>query len=588
MTTEALEIPQNITRRWQEIVDLLAEIVRVPAALIMRVEPPEIIVFVCSASEKNPYVRSERARLATDLYCETVMTTRSPLLVPNALSDERWKSNPDVKLGMISYLGLPITWPSGQVFGTICALDDRENHYNQPYQRLLLQFRDAIETDLNSLSAREARGQEEARTKALLEAQVAERTAALTAANEALQRDIVERRHAEDALLTSQRLLQAIADNSTAIIYIKDLDGRHLFVNRRFEELLHLSREGVLGKSDHDLFGAEVADAFRAFDRQVLAGRKALEAEEKLLLDDGLHTYISVKCPLFDASGTLYALCGVSTDITERKRIEVERASLLVREQQARLVAEEANVLKDEFLAVLSHELRTPLTSILGWTSILQSREVDAPMLARGLQVIERNARMQTQIIEDLLDLSSILAHDLHLTLHPTALDPILASAVSAARPAAEAKGLQLTLTGPEQPLFIDGDSARLRQIVDNLLSNAIKFTTAPGRVDVSCERRGGEAVLRVRDTGKGISRDFLPHVFERFRQQNSTRTRAFGGLGIGLTIVHELVERHGGTSTAESAGEGQGSTFLVRFPLLDADRLSVVQGRPQPRLDRD
>jgi PAS domain S-box-containing protein len=389
-------------------------------------------------------------------------------------------------------------------------------------------------------------------------------------------------------LLTSQRLLQAIADNSTAIIYIKDLDGRHLFVNRRFEELLHLSREAMMGKSDYDLFSAEVADVFRALDRQVLAGRSSLEAEEKLLLDDGLHTYISVKCPLFDASGTLYALCGVSTDITERKRIEVERASLLVREQQARLVAEEANVLKDEFLAVLSHELRTPLTSILGWTSILQSREVDAPMLARGLQVIERNARMQTQIIEDLLDLSSILAHDLHLTLHPAALDPILASAVSTARPAAEAKGLQLTFTGPEQPLFIDGDSARLRQIVDNLLSNAVKFTPAPGRVDVSCERRGGEAVLRVRDTGKGISRDFLPHVFERFRQQNSTRTRAFGGLGIGLTIVHELVERHGGTSTAESAGEGQGSTFLMRFPLLDADKLSVVQGRRQPRLDRD
>ncbi|MFS8070365.1 MAG: sensor histidine kinase, partial [Byssovorax sp.] len=143
--------------------------------------------------------------------------------------------------------------------------------------------------------------------------------------------------------------------------------------------------------------------------------------------------------------------------------------------------------------------------------------------------------------------------------------------------------GLQLTCTGWEQPLSIAGDAARLRQIVDNLLSNAVKFTPAPGRVDVSCERSGGEAVIRVRDTGKGISRDFLPHVFERFRQQNSTRTRAFGGLGIGLTIVHDLVERHGGTSTAESDGESLGSSFLVRFPLLDADRMPVVQDGPQP-----
>jgi signal transduction histidine kinase len=208
-------------------------------------------------------------------------------------------------------------------------------------------------------------------------------------------------------------------------------------------------------------------------------------------------------------------------------------------------------------------------------------------MLARGLQVIERNARIQAQIFEDLLDLSSILAHDLHIDLRPTALGPIVAAAVDAARPAAEAKGLQLACTGTELPLVIAGDSARLRQIVDNLLSNAIKFTPAPGRVDVSCERSGSDAALRVRDTGKGISHDFLPHVFERFRQQNGTRTRPFGGLGIGLTIVHDLVEKHGGTSAAESAGESLGSAFLVRFPLLDADKQPVLQDRSEPRVAR-
>jgi signal transduction histidine kinase len=169
--------------------------------------------------------------------------------------------------------------------------------------------------------------------------------------------------------------------------------------------------------------------------------------------------------------------------------------------------------------------------------------------------------------------------------MRPVALGPILAAAASAARPAAEAKGLQLVCTGTELPLVIAGDAARLRQIVDNLLSNAIKFTPAPGRVDVSCERCGSEAVLRVRDTGKGITSDFLPHVFERFRQQNSTRTRPFGGLGIGLTIVHDLVEKHGGTSTAESDGESLGSAFLVRLPLLDGASVPVHQGCQEPRV---
>ncbi len=583
MTTEALEIPQDMLRKWQEIMDLLAEIMRVPAALIVKFEPTELVVLVSSDSEGNPYQRSERCPANTGLYCESAMKERGTLLIPNALLDERWKCSPEVKQGMISYLGVPIAWPSGDVFGTICALDNQENGYGQPFQRLLLQFRDVIESDLKSLCALEARVQEEARAKALLEAQVAERTAALTAANEQLRCDIVERRRAEDALHTSQHLLQAIADNSTAVIYVKDLDGRYLFVNRVLKELLDLPSEGLLGKNDEELLDPATGAVIRGFDEQVLAGTKALATEEVVPLKDGIHTYISVKCPLFDASGKLYALCGVSTDITERKRIEEERALLLVREQGARAVAEEASRLKDEFLAVLSHELRTPLTSILGWTSILRSREVDPLTLARGLQVIERNARIQTQIFDDLLDLSSLLAHDLHLDLQPIALCPIVASAVEAARPAAEAKGLQLTCTGSEQPLAIAGDAARLRQIVDNLLSNAIKFTPAPGRVDVSCERCGGEAVIRVRDTGKGISRDFLPHVFERFRQQNSTRTRPFGGLGIGLTIVHDLVEKHGGTSTAESDGESLGSSFLVRFPLLDANRMPVVQDGPQP-----
>jgi signal transduction histidine kinase/CheY-like chemotaxis protein len=246
---------------------------------------------------------------------------------------------------------------------------------------------------------------------------------------------------------------------------------------------------------------------------------------------------------------------------------EAELRATVGREQEARRRAEEANRLKDEFLSTVSHELRTPLNAILGWAYVLQTGSLDDEAAPRALASIERNARAQSQIIDDLLDVSRIITGKLRLKLAPVDLEQVVGAALESVRPAADAKGIDLRLALEAPAEKIAGDAGRLQQVVWNLLANAVKFTPAGGRVEVAVESAPDEVALVVRDSGAGIHRDFLPYVFDRFRQADSTATRVHGGLGLGLAIVRHLVELHGGTVAADSAGEGQGATFKVTLP---------------------
>ncbi|MBD1847028.1 GAF domain-containing protein [Cyanobacteria bacterium FACHB-63] len=258
-----------------------------------------------------------------------------------------------------------------------------------------------------------------------------------------------------------------------------------------------------------------------------------------------------------------------AADLIEQRQITAEREQLLAREQAARAEADRANRIKDEFLAVLSHELRSPLNPILGWTRLLQTGKLDKTRQRDALATIERNAKLQTQLIEDLLDISRILQGKLSLTAAPVNLAVVISAALETVRLAAEAKHIQITLDLAPNIAFISGDAARLQQVVWNLLTNAVKFTPQGGQATIELRQVEQWAQIRVIDMGKGIPADFLPHVFEYFRQQDSSTTRKFGGLGLGLAIVHQIVERHGGTVWAESRGENQGATFTVRFPVL-------------------
>lgn len=250
------------------------------------------------------------------------------------------------------------------------------------------------------------------------------------------------------------------------------------------------------------------------------------------------------------------------------QRASQERARLHAEALESRAAAESANRIKDEFLAVVSHELRTPLNAILGWATLLERGQLDAERRAQGIETIERNARVQAQLIEDLLDVSRIISGTLRLHVQQVELIPVLEQALNAVAPAAEAKGLRVVRIFDPDAGQISGDPARLQQVVWNLLSNAVKFTPKGGRIQVTLERNNSHVQVRVADNGRGIASQYLAAIFERFRQIDSSTTRSYGGLGLGLSIVRQLVELHGGSVTADSPGEGQGSTFTVRLPI--------------------
>ncbi|MFN8544207.1 MAG: ATP-binding protein [Candidatus Binatia bacterium] len=376
----------------------------------------------------------------------------------------------------------------------------------------------------------------------------------------------VEVRNRERALRSSQRLLQSIIDTSTALIYVKDLAGRYLLVNRRFAQLRGKAEAEIVGRTDHDFLSREAADRYRANDLRALEAGTAIELEETAPIADGSRSYISIKSPLRDADGAVFATCGISTDITERKRAEEDRARLYE-------AAEDANRLKDEFLATLSHELRTPLHAIMGWVQALRRDLLDATTTTAAFEAIERNARAQTQLVADLLDVSRIVSGKLCLELRPVAVAPIVEAALDTVRPTAVVKGLEVRVMLDRTVGPVSADPDRLQQVIWNVLSNAIKFTPKGGRIEVELARVGAEAEIVVRDTGEGIQPDFLPHLFERFRQGNGSDTRVHGGLGLGLAIVRHLVELHGGTVRGSSEGEGRGATFTIRLPLAAAER---------------
>ncbi|MEP0760636.1 response regulator [Trichocoleus sp. DQ-A2] len=278
--------------------------------------------------------------------------------------------------------------------------------------------------------------------------------------------------------------------------------------------------------------------------------------------------------PMLTDTGELIGHVGTLEDITERKAAEEARAQM-IREQVARQEAEAANRIKDEFLATLSHELRTPLNSMLGWTQLLRSRKYDEKTTARALETIERNAKLQAQLIEDILDVSRIIRGKLRLNICQVNLVPVIEAALDAVRPAAEDKGIQLESVLDRAVELVPGDPNRLQQVVWNLLSNSIKFTSSGGKVQVRLFKDGDRAQISISDTGVGISPDFLPYIFDRFRQADSTTTRRYGGLGLGLAIVHNLVGLQGGTIEARSEGEGKGSTFIVKLPVV-SDQLKT------------
>jgi signal transduction histidine kinase/ActR/RegA family two-component response regulator len=340
---------------------------------------------------------------------------------------------------------------------------------------------------------------------------------------------------------------------------------------------------------------------------QTLADGAEHNLEYRVVFPDGTIHHIAARGrPFFNETGQPIRMRGIVLDITERKLIEERRLQLL-QEQTARAEAESANRIKDEFLAVLSHELRSPLNPILGWARLLRTQKLNEAKIQQALETIERNAKLQSELIEDLLDVSRILQGKLNLNTAPVNLVITIQAAIETVRLAAEAKSIKIEMNLDSHVGQVLGDSNRLQQVMWNLLSNAVKFTPSGGRVEIRLSsvtdylsfvehgqpktNNQGQmtncAQITVTDTGKGIHPNFLPHVFEYFRQADSATTRKYGGLGLGLAIVRHLVELHGGTVQAESAGEGLGATFTVRLPLMSAQSTGIAEIQPlEPALN--
>lgn len=386
--------------------------------------------------------------------------------------------------------------------------------------------------------------------------------------------DITERQHAEANLRDSEERLRLALAASNQGLYDLNVQTGEGLVSPAYAEMLGYDPanfQETNAKWRERLHPDDVDVTYQAYQDYVSGKLDTYRVEFRQRTRSGAWKWIlSIgKIVAWDDAGQPLRMIGTHLDIDDRKQAEAEREQLLAREKTAREEAETANRIKDEFLAVLSHELRSPLNPILGWAKLLQTQKLDEEKTKQALATIERNAKLQTQLIEDLLDVSRILRGKLVLNIAPVSLINTIEAALETVRLAIEAKGIQVERVFTLELDQVMGDAARLQQVVWNLLTNAVKFTPPNGVVEIRLEQFQNCAQIQVRDTGKGISPEFLPYVFDYFRQEDGTTTRKFGGLGLGLAIVRHITELHGGTVRAESPGENLGATFTVRLPLM-------------------
>jgi len=527
-------------------------------------------------------------------FCNYALLTNDILVIPDTRKDNRFACNPLAisEPGVRFYTGAPLVTHDGYNLGTLCLLDSSPRDELSNDQKATL-------TDLAAMVVDE------------LELRLASKKIAQT---DATLLEVTQ----GVSIVTGIAFFQALVQHFAKVL---DVDYTYIgLVTQHNDEAtittIATSAHGqIIENSDYLLKDTPCQTVLEKGTICCYPRRgQAQFPHAPLLAPLNIESYIAI--PFFDSTGAAIGLLGVmdgkplenvqlaetlltvfalriATEL-DRQQTEETRTQMLIYEQQARAQAEAANRMKDEFLAVLSHELRTPLNPILGWATLLRSRlrepettrPFDRAKMDQALETIERNAKLQTQLIDDLLDISKIVQGKLSLKIAPVDLISTIRSAIDTLRLAAQVKSISITFEPPSVSIKVAGDAGRLQQIVWNLLSNAVKFTPGGGRITVDLKQVDRSAEIQVSDTGTGISQDFLPYVFESFRQADSATTRHFGGLGLGLAIVRQLVELHGGTIQAHSFGEGQGSTFMVKLPHLEDEIMQDESRDERPVAD--
>ena len=473
-------------------------------------------------------------------FCQHAVASKSPLIIDDARNHPLVRNNPAVvDLNVISYAGVPLLTVNGQALGSFCVIDSKPRHWTDQEIAVLRDLAAMVMSEIESRLGRRA--------------------------------EILTRR----ALEESDQRLRIALETARLGSWELDLTTGSLDCAPLCKANFGVSADSQLSWSALiELIHPDDRAAMQAAVNQALEDRTIYESEYRVNLPDGSTRWILASGRgIYDDAGKPIRMTGVTMDVTARKEAEEQRARLLEAERHARAEAEKHGRMKDEFLAILSHELRTPLNAILGWATVLRSGPADEDDLAQGLEAIERNARAQTQLIGDLLDMSRIISGKIRLEPQPVDLVGVIGSSIETVRPLANAREVQLRTALDVPGAVVRGDPDRLQQVLCNLLTTAIKFTQAEGTVRVVLTREGKSACVRVIDTGEGIDKDFLPYVFARFRQGDPATSRKYGGLGLGLAIVRHLVELHGGAVAAHSDGLGAGATFTVTLPLSDARR---------------
>jgi PAS domain S-box-containing protein len=533
---------------FDDIVRLANYICATPIALVSLVDTSRLWF-----KAKIGFDTSELPREFT--FCTQAILKPELFVIEDAQTDKRFAKNPYVisEPHVRFYAAAPLITPDGHALGVLCVIDHVPRTFGAEQREALLTLARQTMTQLEL--RRNANALAELNQK--LDQEIAERKRAEQERGELVVREQEVRATAETSEMRYRFLAEAIPQQ----VWTAYPDGALDYVNQRTVEYFSNAPEKIVGAGWQELIHPDDLPACLELWQHSLATGEVYEVEFRLMRgsDETFRWHLGRALPMRDADGNIVKWFGTNTDIDDQKRL----ISL----------AQEANRAKDAFLATVSHELRTPLTSMMGWAELLKLGMLDEKGQRHALDVIESSARAQAQLIGDLLDISRIISGKLRLDVQPIELAPIIEAAMDVVHPAAEAKSIQLVARFGRNVGAVSGDPDRLQQVVWNLLSNAVKFTPGGGKVTVTLKRSGSQAEIGVTDSGAGISPDFLPHVFERFRQADSTSTRTHGGLGLGLAIVRHLVELHGGTVAVESDGEGHGATFRIRLPLLRSTR---------------
>lgn len=527
------EIPQSFLNKWQDIVDLLAKIIGIPAALIMKVENDFMEVFISSKSDNNPYQVGQKEHW-TGLYCETVIKSQNKLKVANALKDEKWNKNPDIKLGMVSYFGFPLNFPNGEPFGTICVLDRNENTYSDEHEQLLMKFKSVVELDLAMIQS-------------------------LNITHDISENELVSQLLDQNKkLVESEERFRTLAEIASDSIII--FEGEKLvFASRRFCEYVGIEPENVDKLTVSDIISHIHPDDMKHYGREMQESlaqqKKQYTIEFRMLNPEGNYEWLQNNTTAtYDSSGKVLRRIVQARDITKQVELENELRKL--------------NADKDQFIRILGHDLRTPFNSLIGFSELLLENlhEYDLQQIEEQVKIINKTSLKTYELLEQIMLWIKSQSGKLELNMEQFDFKQESTNVVRTIENMTIKKGVQIDVSESEKICLL-ADLNIFKTVLRNLISNAIKFTNQNGQIIISAEKQEQRILITVSDNGIGMDENVLDKLWEIHSDYTSKGTNGEAGTGFGLKLCKELIEKHGGKIWAESV-PGKGSKFILSFPV--------------------